>query len=93
MSRLKLAAVAAGLLALTGCVQHVWAPAPGTTKTFGVASGECKLTALGAQREFGAVGAPAYVLGAAIGHAIGNAVRTNVTYNACMEAQGFVAVR
>ena len=47
---------------------------------------------MGAERGTIAFGRPAFVAGAAIGSAIGNAVRQNTAYNACMEAQGFVAV-
>lgn len=84
--------IAIGLLTLTGCVNHTWAPGPTAAKPFGVASGECKLAAMGAQTGGFAFGSPGFVIGAAIGRGIGNAVRTNVAYNACLEAQGFVAV-
>jgi hypothetical protein len=47
---------------------------------------------MGAERGTIAFGRPAFVAGAAIGSAIGNAVRQNTAYNACMEAQGFIAV-
>jgi hypothetical protein len=81
------------VLALSGCVQHQWAYGPGASKPFEQASGQCKLVALGVQQDFAAVGNASYVAGAAIGNAIGNAVRTNVAYNACLEAQGFVIVK
>jgi len=79
-------------VSLSGCVYHQWAYGPGTTKPFGQASGECKLAGLGSQQGFLAFGNSSYVAGAALGNALGNAVRANATYNACMEAQGFVAV-
>jgi hypothetical protein len=47
---------------------------------------------MGAEKGFLAMGNANYIAGAAIGSAIGNAVRMNTAYNACMEAQGFVAV-
>jgi FtsP/CotA-like multicopper oxidase with cupredoxin domain len=47
---------------------------------------------MGAEKGTFAFGRPAFVAGAAIGSAIGNAVRQNTAYNACMETQGFVAV-
>jgi hypothetical protein len=50
------------------------------------------MAALGSSQGFAAIGRPAYVVGAAVGNAIGNAVRANATFNACMEAAGFVAV-
>lgn len=78
---------------LTGCVQHQWAYGPTATMPFQQASGQCKLAALGSEQGYAAIGRPAFVAGAALGNAIGNAVRVNATYNACMEAQGFVAVQ
>ena len=48
--------------------------------------------AMSGEQSFAAVGSSSYVAGAAIGHGLGNAVRQNSIYNACMEAQGFVAV-
>ena len=86
-------ALAGALVALGGCVQHQWAYGPAATKDFGVASGQCKLGALNSGQGFFAMGNPNFVGGAALGNAVGNAVRANATYNACMEAQGFVAVR
>lgn len=84
---------AAGLAALaTGCVNHVWAPGPTASAPFPQASGRCKLVAMGADQGFVAVGNSNYVAGAAIGNALGNAVRENRAYNACMEAEGFVPV-
>jgi hypothetical protein len=77
---------------LSGCVYHQWAYGPTASMPFEQASGQCKLAAMGSQQGFVAVGRPAFVAGAAIGNGIGNAVRANQTYNACMEAQGFVAV-
>ena len=59
---------------------------------FSQASGQCKLAALSGNEGFFAVGSASYVAGAAIGNGIGNAVRQNRIYNACMEAAGFVAV-
>jgi hypothetical protein len=76
--------------ALTGCVQHQWAYGPTASMPFEQASGQCKLTAMGAEQGVIAFGKPAFVGGAVLGNAIGNAVRVNTAYNACMEAQGFV---
>ena len=77
---------------LAGCVQHQWAYGPTASMPFEQAAGQCKLTAMGAEQGFGAFGRPAFVVGAALGNAIGNAVRVNAAFNACLEAQGFVAV-
>ena len=76
--------------ALTGCVQHQWAYGPTASMPFEQASGQCKLAAMGAQQGYLAIGRPSFVAGAALGNALGNAVRVNTAYNACMEAQGFV---
>jgi hypothetical protein len=89
----KLTACCAGLVfLLPGCVSHTWAPGPTATTPFGQASGQCKLTAMSGQQGFLAVGSASYVAGAAVGSGIGNAVRQNRIYNACMEASGFIAV-
>lgn len=84
---------AAVILPLAGCVSHQWAYGPTASMPFEQASGECKLTAMGAEQGSIAIGRPSFVAGAALGSAIGNAVRVNAAYNACLEAQGFVAVR
>src|SRR5205085_2962591 len=73
---------------MSGCVNHTWAPGPGAALPFGQASGQCKMAALDSHQGFVAIGNSNYVAGAAIGNGIGNAVRANATYNACMEAQG-----
>lgn len=76
----------------SGCAVHTWAPGPTATLPFVQASGRCKLVAMGADQPFAAVGNAYYVAGAAIGNGLGNAVRENRAYNACMEAAGFIAV-
>jgi hypothetical protein len=92
MSKHLGACCAALVLALCARLSHTWAPGPGATMPFGQASGPCELAALGGNEGFVAVGNANYVAGAAIGNGIGNAVRQNRIYNACMEALGFVAV-
>jgi hypothetical protein len=84
-------------LAMTGCVTHTWVPGLNqSAANFGQASGQCKLVAMGVERptEAFASGNTRFVatyLGAVtVAGAIGNAVRENQAYNACMEAQGFV---
>ena len=77
---------------LTACVQHTWAPGPNAQGDYGSVSGRCKLMGMGSHEGFLAFGSPAFVGGAALGNAIGNAVRQQNVYNACMEASGFVAV-
>ena len=87
---MKIALLVTAVVALSGCVQHQWAYGPTAKMPFEQASGECKLMAMGAEKDHFAFGRPAFVIGAGIGSAIGNAVRVNVAYNACMQAQGFV---
>jgi hypothetical protein len=91
MTRKLIAATAIALpLIAGGCMQHHWAPGPEATKSFGVASGQCKLVALSGGSYTAASGSPQFV-GTAMGAAaIGGAIRQQNTYNACMEAQGFV---
>ena len=77
---------------LSGCVAHQWTPGPTATMPFTQASGNCKLVAMGAEKSSFAFGSPGFVAGASIGAGLGNAIRVNSAYNACMEAAGFVAV-
>jgi hypothetical protein len=87
------------IVLISGCTQHTWGPGPAATKPLGVASGECKLVALSAGSGGGYVvasGSPQFV-GTAVGSAqigagIGATIRQQNIYNACMEAQGFVAI-
>jgi len=85
---------------LVGCQQHQWAAGPGTdASTYGRVNGACKLASMGVATPGGFVGAsgsPAFVGGmvggAMLASAIGSAIRQNEAYNACLEANGFVAV-
>ncbi len=83
-------------LLATGCVQHQWAAGPDATVPFGRASGQCKMIAMGQGGGgfVGAYGSPRFVATAVgvglVAGAIGSAVRQQNTYNACMEASGFV---
>lgn len=88
---IRLAALA-GLLAVAGCVQHVWAPGPDAHGTFAEQSARCRLMARADERGYIAFGSSSYVAGAAIGNAIGNAVRAQADFNDCMAASGWLAV-
>jgi hypothetical protein len=87
-------------VSLCACAGHTWAPGPNQTAAdFGSTSGQCKLMAMsgGSGGGFvGASGSPRFVgtfVGASVlAGAIGSAVRQQNIYNACMEANGFVAV-
>lgn len=78
------------IILLSGCQYHTWAPGPTASMPFEQASGQCNLMSMGADRGVFAFGSPGYVSGAVIGNGIGNAIRENRAYNACMEAQGFI---
>jgi hypothetical protein len=94
MRTFGLGAVALLLAMLTaGCAVHTWTSGPDATLSFSEASGRCKLMAMGAERGFVAFGSASYAAGAALGGAIGNAVREQGAYNAYMEANGFVTVQ
>lgn len=95
----RFASIAATVALLCGCVAHTWAPGPQVAGGFNAVSGHCKLAAMGAPSGGGFVaasGSPAFVgtvVGASVlAGAIGSAVRQQNIYNACMEANGFVAV-
>jgi len=92
--------VSAVALATSGCVaSHTWAPGPHqSAANFAETSGRCKLVSMGAADSGGgfayAQGSPQFVgsyLGAVtIASAIGAHNRGQGSYNACMEANGFV---
>jgi hypothetical protein len=96
--KMKRKATTALLVALTatGCVSHTWAPGPTAAMPFEQASGQCQLVAMGMEQPTfsAASGSTSFVVGytagAQLGGAIGNAIRSNRAYNACMEAHGFV---
>ncbi len=86
-------------LALTGCVQHTFAPGPGmSVVNFEPDSAKCRIFARGASPDFGfsASGSPKFVAGSLVGAAIGAAVATavvnNHNFNDCMEASGWRVV-
>ena len=92
--------VSAVAFATSGCVaSHAWAPGPHqSAANFTETSGRCKLVSMGAANSGGefayAQGSPQFVgsyLGAVtIAGAVGAHNRGQGTYNACMEANGFV---
>jgi hypothetical protein len=97
----KLASLVSAIaLATSGCVaSHTWAPGPHqSAANFTETSGRCKLVSMGAANSGGefayAQGSPQFVgsyLGAVtVASAIGAHNRGQGTYNACMEANGFV---
>jgi hypothetical protein len=77
------------VLMLAGCATHTWVPGPDVRGTFGEADGRCKLLANNTGGGFYAQGSQQFVAGAALGAAIGQAVKAQNNYNACMEANGW----
>jgi hypothetical protein len=77
-------------LASSACVPaHTWVPGPGATADFETTKGRCSLMARHSGSDFVAVGSESYVAGAAVGHAIGEANRTQADFNDCMSASGW----
>jgi hypothetical protein len=65
---------------LSGCgIAHTWAPGPRATGDLGMVSGRCKMESI--EKE----------AGHALGVGIAGAIQRQDLYNACMEANGFVA--
>jgi hypothetical protein len=78
---------------LSACSTTFEAP-PGASDTqIQAQSAKCRLFARQGERGFVAFGSQSYVAGAALGNAIGNAVRAAADYKDCMIASGFREVR
>ena len=78
------------LLVLGACASHTWAPGPDAKGTFEEASARCSLVARHSGGGFYAQGTPSFVAGAAVGAAVGDAVRAQADFNDCMAANGWV---
>ncbi len=75
---------------LAGCAVHTWSPGPGVSAAdFERTRARCSIMARSGQTGFSAYGSTGFVAGAALGNAIGNAVRANRDFNDCMLANGF----
>jgi hypothetical protein len=87
------AASVVALVALTllgGCAT-TWMPGPGQSSlNFEPTKARCQLMAMNSGGDFEASGSQNFVIGATIGAAIGEAIRSGMTFNACMRAAGFV---
>jgi len=90
MNSRKSAALLSCLLFLGGCSTYTWAPGPSAQGTYEQASGKCRLLASTDQTSFYAQGSTSYVAGAALGAAVGQAVRQQNDFNNCMLASGWV---
>lgn len=77
---------------LTGCATKEWAPGPNVNPTLTLEQqrAQCRYMARHGGTGFAAVGAPAFVAGAAVGNGVGNAVRAGQDFNDCMLASGWV---
>ena len=81
---------AALALLLSGCAGHTWAPGPGVSAgDFEPTKARCSLMARHGGSDFVAYGNANYVAGAALGHAIGESIRTQADFNDCMQASGW----
>ena len=80
-------------LGVAGCATENWTPGPDARGTVDEATGRCNLMARHSGGGFFAAGSPSFVAGAALGAAIGEAVRTNADFNDCMKASGWVPVK
>lgn len=78
------------LMVLSACAPTIW-DKPGVTQAqFNRDNARCQLLARGMNPDtFYAQGTESFVAGAALGNAIGNAVRTRQTYRECMMANGY----
>ncbi len=83
------------MISLGACANHTFAPGPGmNVQDLGPNKAQCRLFARGSDPgySFSAYGSPRFVAasmgGAALGAAIGSAVRQNSNFNDCMEARG-----
>jgi hypothetical protein len=78
------------VLSLGACAAHTWAPGPGMSAAdFEPAKARCSLLARHSGSDFAAFGSESYVAGAAVGHVIGESVRTQQDFNDCMLAGGW----
>jgi hypothetical protein len=78
-------------LILAGCATHTWAPGPSVSSVdFEPTKARCSIMARNGGSGFAASGSASFVAGAALGAAIGNAIKANHDFNDCMEASGFL---
>jgi hypothetical protein len=92
MTKLILALAAVAVAASTTASRAEWTKI-GSGPSYDVAEAQCALMAMGAERGTIAFGSPAFVAGAAIGSAIGNAIRTSIVKEKCMTIYGWKNIR
>jgi hypothetical protein len=80
----------AALTLLGACAGHTWAPGPGMSASdFAPAKARCDYIARHGGTGFVAVGSQQYVNNAALGYAVGEAVRTQRDFDDCMLMSGW----
>jgi hypothetical protein len=89
MRLLRAALVLALSACVAGCASHTWVAGPNARGTFNESQGRCMLLANNTGGGFYAQGTPSFVAGATAGAAIGNAIKAQNNFNACMLANGW----
>ncbi|MGD0107527.1 MAG: hypothetical protein ABSC06_26335 [Rhodopila sp.] len=80
-------------ISINACATPIYAPGPGVNAaTFEPTKARCSLMARHAGGSFAAYGDASYVAGAALGNAIGEAIRTRADFDDCMKANGWMPV-
>src|SRR5208337_2555326 len=80
-------------ISVSACAPTIYAPGPGVNAaTFEPTKAQCSLMARHAGGSFAAYGDANYVAGAALGNAIGEAIRTQEDFSDCMKASGWMPV-
>jgi hypothetical protein len=79
------------MIGLVGCAPSQWAPGQnGTSGAFEQTKAQCSLAARHGGGGFAAAGSRNFVIGAAAGYGIGEAIRTQADFSDCMKANGWV---
>jgi hypothetical protein len=92
MNKLILALAAVAVAASTTASRAEWTKI-GPGPSYDVAEAQCSLMAMGAERGTFVFGSPAFVAGASIGSAIGNAIRTSIVKEKCLTINGWKNIR
>ena len=96
MRRRYLHLLALGAAALSSCQDYsrtLWVPMVANTPPAPMAFARCQIMARSVDQGYIAFGSQSYVAGAAIGNALGNAMRENQFIGQCMVASGFRPVQ
>jgi hypothetical protein len=85
-----LGVVALPAVLLAGCATKTYVPIAGVPQgNFEQAKAQCSMVARHGGTGFYAQGNPNFVAGAALGNAVGNAIRANQDFGDCMTMQGW----